>query len=281
MEWIVFGSRYQAKEGLYFYAHFFIEELSIYVARQSGVAFPLYKQTPRATIRVRFTKLSEARSPSEVSTRLNPTSRGRIRLSINDKAPASPIRSLDFVCAKALQTLATVSLTVHVVRSTKKRLSLSPYVRSTLRDQAANTDFDHDAPAIQYPDHVRLAVRTALALQHLAHVQLAVRASNHIDTPRLTQHIVKTGTSIYQPRPTSATHNDHPAAPIYPQQSSSCTSTTRPTSATRNDRPAASLRLDHTSYRDHPSSWRHKYNYHELYKRTCKYDNKLSSLLYL
>ena len=40
MELIIFASLYQDKEGLYFYAHFFIEELSIYVARQRGIAFP-------------------------------------------------------------------------------------------------------------------------------------------------------------------------------------------------------------------------------------------------
>ena len=51
----------------------------------------------------------------------------------------------------------------------------------------------------------------------------------------------------------------------YPKHSSSCTH----------------LRLDHTSYRHHPSSWRHKYYYHELYTRAYKHDNKLSSLLYL
>ena len=39
MELIIFGSLYSAKEGLYFYAHFFIEELSIYAARQSVIAF--------------------------------------------------------------------------------------------------------------------------------------------------------------------------------------------------------------------------------------------------
>ena len=60
MERIIFGSLYQAKEGLYFNVHFFFkEELSIYVARQSGVAFPLYKQAPRPTIRV-LTTLSGA-----------------------------------------------------------------------------------------------------------------------------------------------------------------------------------------------------------------------------
>ena len=46
--------------------------------------------------------------------------------------------------------------------------------------------------------------------------------------PRLTQRTVKTGTSIYQPRPTSAAHNDRQLH-----------SKTRPTSPFRNDRPAA------------------------------------------
>ena len=58
--------------------------------------------------------------------------------------------------------------------------SLSP-VRPTLHDQAANTDFGHDAPAMQHPVHVRRAVRTSLALQQQALVRLAVRASNYND----------------------------------------------------------------------------------------------------
>ena len=84
--------------------------------------------------------------------------------------------------------------------------------------------------------------------------------------PRLTQRTVKTGTSIYQPRPTSATRNDHPVAfndstdLSYLQRSSSCiqlldrpqlpatfiqphTSTTQPT-ATRIKHLAVSPRLD-------------------------------------
>ena len=56
----------------------------------------------------------------------------------------------------------------------------------------------------------------------------------------------KTGTSIYQPRPTSATRNIRPAAfndstdLSFSQRSSS----------------SAHLRLDLTSYRHHPSNWR-------------------------
>ena len=82
-----------------------------------------------------------------------------------------------------------------------------------------------------------------------------------IDTPRLTQSTVKTGTSIYQPWPTPATRNDHPPAfndstdLSFPQRSFTCIqrldrpqlpatiiqlhSTTRPTSASRYNRPAA------------------------------------------
>ena len=154
--------------------------------------------------------------------------------------------------------------------------------------------------------------------------------------PPLTQRTVKTVTSIYQPRLTSATRNNRPAAfnnltdlsflqwlssctsttqltsatrnncsaafnnstdLSYPQQSSSCILwldrhqlhstitqlhfTTRLTSATSSDRPAASSRLNQTSYPHHPSNWRHKYNCHGLYAHVCKYDNKLSPLLYL
>ena len=43
----------------------------------------------------------------------------------HDKALASQIHSLDFVCAKAWQTLAMVSLSVHLVCSTMTWLSLS------------------------------------------------------------------------------------------------------------------------------------------------------------
>ena len=104
-------------------------------------------------------------------------------------------------------------------------------------------------------------LRTALALQQLAYVRLAVQASNQIDTPRLTQRTVKTGTSIYQTRPTSTSRYDRPAAfndstnLSCPQRSFSSIqrldqsqlpativqlhSTTRPTSTSCYDRPAA------------------------------------------
>ena len=104
-------------------------------------------------------------------------------------------------------------------------------------------------------------LRTALALQQLAYVRLAVRASNQIEPPpRLTQRTVKTGTSIYQPRPTLATRNDHPAAfhdstnLSFPQRSSSCIQTTWPTSATCSDRPAASYDSTDLSFQLRSSS---------------------------
>ena len=137
--------------------------------------------------------------------------------------------------------------------------------------------------------------------------------------PRLTQHTVETGTSIYQARPTSATRNDHPAAlqqldrpqfpatilqlhpttrptsasrynhPAsfydstdgYPHQTSTCISTTRPTPAALIEHPAAHIyNSTIPSNRHHPSSWIPKYNRHGLYTRACKH-NKWSSLLYL
>ena len=171
------------------------------------------------------------------------------------KAIASPIRSLNFVCVKVRQTLATVSQSVHLVRSTKTRLSLShqlarlyttklPTPTSTTTLQQCSIQSTYDSP-----------LRAALALQ-----QLPVRASNQIDTPRLTQRTVKTGTSTYQPRPTSATRNDRPAAfndstdLSFLQWSSSCTSTTRPTSASCNDHPAASYDSTDLSFLQRSSS---------------------------
>ena len=93
---------------------------------------------------------------------------------------------------------------------------------------------------------------------------------------RLTQCTVKTETSIYQPRPTSASHNDPPAAfndltdLSCPQRSSSCIlrhdqpqlpativqlhSTTRPTAAVRNAHPAASYDSADLSFPQRSSS---------------------------
>ena len=121
---------------------------------------------------------------------------------------------------------------------------------------------------------------TALALQQLAYVPLTVWASNQIDTPWLTQHTVKTGTSIYQPRlnqhqlPTTIIqpHFHNSTNLSFPQRSSSCIQqldwpqlpamiiqqhpTSQPTLSTSNDHLATSTRLDHASYRHHSSSCR-------------------------
>ena len=137
--------------------------------------------------------------------------------------------------------------------------------------------------------------------------------------PRLTQRTVKTGTSIYQPRPTSATRNDRPAVfndstdLSYLQRSSSCFlwldrpqlpativqlhSTTQPT-ATCIKHLAVSPRLDlrqlaasniqlrASTTRPYqlstsPILLKTKYNRHGLYTHVCKSDIKLSLLLYL
>ena len=138
---------------------------------------------------------------------------------------------------------------------------------------------------------------------------LATRSTH----PQLTQRTVKTGTSIYQPRPTSATRNDRPSAfndstdlsfpqrsssciqrldrPSFPQRSSSCIqrldrpqlpativqlhSTTRPTPASSNDRPATCNNSTDLSFPQRSSSC------HRLYTRARKHGNKLSSLLNL
>ena len=147
---------------------------------------------------------------------------------------------------------------VHLVRSTKTQFSLS---RPTLHDQTENTDLDH-----KHPVHIWRAVWTALALQQLALVRLAIWASNYINVPPVNPTYSQ-NRDIDLP----TTRNDRPAAfndstdLSYPQRSSTCTH----------------LRLNHTSYRHHSSSWRYKYYNHELYTCTCKHDNNLSSLLYL
>ena len=80
MELIIFACLYQAKEVLYFYTHFLIEEPSIYVPGRSDVAFPLYKQDfGGRKLGGPWTLSGDAlRAGSE---RLNPTSGSCIRLS--------------------------------------------------------------------------------------------------------------------------------------------------------------------------------------------------------
>ena len=115
-----------------------------------------------------------------------------------------------------------------MVRSTKTRLSLShqlarlyttklPTPTSTTTLQQCSIQSTYDS-----------LLQTALALQHLIHVRLTVRAINQIDPPRLKQRTVNTGISIYQPRPTSTSRYDPPAASYdstdlsFPLWSSSC-----------------------------------------------------------
>ena len=118
-----------------------------------------------------------------------------------------------------------------LVHSTKIQLSFSHHVCLTLLDQATNTNFDRDAPAMRHPIHVQLVVRTALALQHLAHVCLIVWASNHIKQPWLIQCTVN-NRDIDLPTSTDIR---------YSQRLSSCTFMTRPTSATCNNHLAAPI----------------------------------------
>ena len=90
---------------------------------------------------------------------------------------------------------------------------------------------------------------------------LATRSTH----PWLTQHTVKTGTSIYQPRPTLASRNDWPAAfndstdLSYQQQSSSRT----------------------YQLLTSPIELKTNYNRHRLYIHVCNSGNKSSLLLYL
>ena len=78
---------------------------------------------------------------------------------------------------------------------------------------------------------------------YLVHVRLAVLACNYIDTPRLIQYTSRTGTSIYQPRPTLATRLEHLAAPLRLDQHQ----------LTRNECLAAPIYdFDHISYRHQP-----------------------------
>ena len=68
-------------------------------------------------------------------------------------------------------------------------------------------------------------------MQHPVHVRLVVQARNHIDTPPVNPTHCQTRTSIYQLIKNISNQ----------QRTSSCTSTTPPTSATHNNRPAAPI----------------------------------------
>ena len=113
-----------------------------------------------------------------------------------------------------MQTLATVTLSVQLVHSSKTQSPRS---------------LDSTRPSCQH----QLRPRHTPAMQHSVHVRLAVRASNHIDTPVNPTHCQKLGHQS-----TNSTNIS------YPHRTSSCTSTTQPTSATRIKCPAASLSLN-------------------------------------
>ena len=174
-----------------------------------------------------------------------------------------------------------VTLTIHLVRSAKTRLSLSHHTRTTLRDQAAN-NYCRPAPARQHPVHVRLTVRTtdhindmlqhcnidAAMLEHVVdvvHVRLAVRTSDYIDTPWLIKCTSKTVISI----PISATVIDHLATP-------------RPNltiPATDIDHLAVSLPMTTISVIDitHPADYNSNLNIHQQnFISFVKSTNKLS-----
>ena len=175
----------------------------------------------------------------------------------HDEALALPTRSFDFVCAKAWQTLAMVSPSVHLVRNTKTL----PTRRSSNAASCLRTIRCYGLPwyCNIWPTYDSL-------------YGLATRSMH----PRLTQRTVKTGISIYQPRPTPVSHNDRPAAFYdttdlsFPLRSSSCIQRLNrqlPASNTylhdstyacypHRTSSCTHLRLDHTSYRHHPSSWR-------------------------
>ena len=143
-------------------------------------------------------------------------------------------------------------MAVHLVRSTK-----TP-ARPTLRDQAANTDFDHDAPAMQHPVHVRRAVRTALALQQLALVRLAVQARS---TPPPVNPTYCQNRDIDLPTTTDLSYLQRSSGCIHPLDRHQLPativqlhSTTRLTSATCHDRPAAFNDSTDLSYSQRSSS---------------------------
>ena len=195
------------------------------------------------------------------------------------------------VCVKAWQTLATIPTFVHLVRSTKTLPSTKTLLINSL---------DSTRPSCQHQFRPRRSrnvacssrndslLQTALALQHLAHVRLAVRASNQIPPPRLTQRTVKTGISISTTWPTSASHYVRAAAfydstSAYPHQTSNCMYLHDSTYASYPHRTSSSahLRLDHTSYRRHPSSWRLHTTATDSTHTFVKSVNKSSLLLYL
>ena len=103
---------------------------------------------------------------------------------------------------------------------------------------------------------------------------------------RLTPRTVKTGTSIYQTRPTSATRNDRPAVfydstDSYPHQTPSCVSTTRPTLATLIEHLAAHIYDSTIPAIDITHLAEDQIQPPQTLHTRCNSDNKSSLLLYL
>ena len=137
-----------------------------------------------------------------------------------------------------------VSPSVHLVRSTKTRPSLSHQLaRLNTTKLPSPTATTLQQCSIQSTYNSLL--RTALALQQLAYVRLAVRASNQIDKPPVNPTYCQnrnidlpttTDLSYPQRSPSCIQRLDRPQLPTTIVQ---LHSTTRPTSTSRNDRPAA------------------------------------------
>ena len=119
----------------------------------------------------------------------------------HDKAIPSPTRSLDFVCIKAWQTLATVSPSVHLVRSIKIRLSLSHQLArlytTRLPTPISTSKFPQCSPRNDS------LLRTTLALPQLPTYDPLYLRATRSTRPRLNQCTVKTGISIYRPQHSS------------------------------------------------------------------------------
>ena len=88
----------------------------------------------------------------------------------HDKALASPTRLFDLVCTKAWQTLATLSPSVPLVRSTKTQLSLSPQLAHLYVTKPPTLIWASTLLQCSIQSTYNSLLRTALALQHLAHI---------------------------------------------------------------------------------------------------------------
>ena len=203
MELIIFASLYQVKEGLIFYVYFFIEELSIYMARQSGIRSPYLKKASAA-------RNSEVRGRSQeplCSTRLNPTSCGCIRLTSRHDLPNTTDLSCPQGSPSCIQRLDWPQLPVTIVQ-----------LHSTTRPTSASRN-DRSA-AFNDSTDPRFPLRSSSCIQQL-------------DRPQYSATIIQLHPTT---RPTSYFRYVHPAAfydstDSYPHQTSGCISTTRPTPA--------------------------------------------------